>query len=578
MVYASPSSSSTQSQSLSPPDMSSQAFNDEWNAVSNSVKSAPADQREQLEDQQFLSEYNSGEISANDLNKLLTKAEASNPQVDPGKQAVQNAEAWAKANGVTLTDQQKDSIAKSARQQAAQQKLSMVQNLLASEYRNQPLGAHQAVAIGFSVFDQNGNKTNVLARIDAQGNFDQLQKISDLGNGYGDQVLIDNAVDQLRSQQATDPGKAVSQQVHGPGGTFNVSLDANGNATIKQVQHHSFWGSLVGFVENVVAPVALAMIPGVGVALAAAYEGVKGGYDIANGNTLGGLAEIFGGVAGVGGIVGGTVGDAVQEGAQLANVGVNVDAAVQSGNVLGAISAAAGATGPLGNLSSTLGDDGLASAISDWAPDAVTAAKFGADIASGNYADAIGLGANLAPDVADQLGASDGLVDAVGSFASDAASAAKIGQSFANGNYFGAAGLGLNLGSQIADQLDAPDSVSNWLQDGSNEVAEAAKVASAAASGNYAQAVSLASNTATDFSDLLGSAGGAFGNVIDQITPYATAGVQLGQGIEGVVKAASQANGLSGISSGLQQAFELPALVQQIRDELGGYGNDGASL
>lgn len=79
MVYASPSSSSTQSQSLSPPDMSSQAFNDEWNAVSNSVKSAPADQREQLEDQQFLSEYNSGEISANDLNKLLTKAEASNP-------------------------------------------------------------------------------------------------------------------------------------------------------------------------------------------------------------------------------------------------------------------------------------------------------------------------------------------------------------------------------------------------------------------------------------------------------------------------------------------------------------------
>ena len=57
------------------------------------------------------------------VRKLLTKAEASNPQVDPGKQAVQNAEAWAKANGVTLTDQQKDSIAKSARQQAAPPRL-----------------------------------------------------------------------------------------------------------------------------------------------------------------------------------------------------------------------------------------------------------------------------------------------------------------------------------------------------------------------------------------------------------------------------------------------------------------------
>jgi hypothetical protein len=558
--------------------MSSQAFDAEWNAVSKSVNSAPSDQREKLEDQKFLAEYNSGQISANDLNKLLTKAEASNPQVDPGKEAVQNAEAWAKANGVKLTDQQKDSIAKSARQQAAQQKLALVQNLLSSEYRNQPPGAKQAVAIGFSVFDQNGNKTNVLARIDAQGNFDQLQKIGDLGNGYGDQVLIDNAVDQLHSQQAANPGKAVSQQVHGPGGTFNVSLDANGNASVKQVQHHSFWGSLVGFVENVVAPVALAMIPGVGVALAAVYEGVKGGYDIANGNTLGGLAEIFGGVAGVGGVIGGTVGDAVQEGAQLANIGVSVDSAVQSGNVLGAISAAAGAATPLGDLSSTLGDDGLASAISDWAPDAVTAAKIGANVASGNYAGAIGLGANLAPDVADNLGASDGLVDAVGSFASDAATAAKVGVGFANGNYLAAAGLGLNLGNQIADQLDAPDSVTNWLQNGSSEISQFAKVANAAASGNYGQAVNLASNAATDFGDLLGSGGDAFSNVIDQITPYATAGVQLGQGIEGVVKAAGQGNVLNGISSGLQEAFELPALVQQIRNELGGYGNGDATL
>jgi hypothetical protein len=574
MVYApSSSSSSTQSQSFPPPDLSSKDLDAEWTTISNSVKSAPADQREQLEDQQFLAEYNSGQISANDLNKLLTEAADKNPQVDPGKEAVQRVEAWAKATGEKLTDQQKDAIAKSARQQAAQQKLALVQNLLASEYRNQPPGAHQAVAIGFSVFDQNGNKQNVLARIDAQGNFDQLQKIGDLGNGYGDQVLIDNAVDQLRSQQAANPGKAQSEQVNGPGGKFNVSLDANGNVSVKQVQHHSFWGSLVGFVENVVAPIALAAIPGVGVALAAVYEGVKGGYDIANGNTLGGLAEIFGGAAGVGGAIGGAVGDAVQDGAQLANIGVNVDASVQSGNVLGAISAVTGATWPLGDVADDLAADGLTGALSDWAPDIMKVANVGADIATGNIAGAVAIGANAAPDIADQLGASDGFVDAVGTWTSDAATAAKVGADFASGNYLGAVGLGLNLGSEIADQLDAPDGVASWLQSGSSETTLAAQVGRAAASGNYTLAASMASNAVTDFGELLGSGGDAFDSVIGQITPFAKTGLQFGQDIEGIVKAANQGNVSSIISSGLQEAFELPSIVQQIRDQLGGYGN-----
>jgi hypothetical protein len=455
MVYISPSSAfpSTPGPIASPSDLSNKGLDAEWKTILASVKSAPADQREQLEDEQLLNDYSNGGISANDLNKLLTKAADTNKQVDPGKEAVKRAEAWAEAHGQKLTDQQKNSIAQAARQQAAQQKLALVQKLLTSEYSNQPPGAHQAVAIGFSVFDANGHKQNVLARIDGQGNFG-LQKISDLGDGYGDQVLIDNAIDHLRSEQAANPDKSVSEEVHGPGGKFKVTLAADGKVTVKQ--EHGFWGGLLHFLESTVAPIALAAIPGIGGFAAAAYLGVKGGYDIANGNVLGGLGEIFGGVAGVGGAIGGAMGGALQDGAQLANIGLKIDASVESGNPLGALAAAAGATVPLGDLASTLGTDGLASAISDWAPGVVTAANIGANIASGNIAGAITMGANVAPIVADQLGASDGLVDTIGTWTSDAATAAKVGLLLANGNYLAAAGIGADLG-----QLDAL----NWLQE-----------------------------------------------------------------------------------------------------------------
>jgi hypothetical protein len=331
----------------------------------------------------------------------------------------------------------------------------------------------------------------------------------------------------------------------------------------------------VNFLENTVAPIALAAIPGVGAFASAAYLGAKGGYDISNGNLLGGLGEIFGGVAGVGGSIGGVVGGAVQDGAQLANIGVNVDASVESGNPFGAIAAAAGATAPLGNFADTLGDDGLANAISDWAPEVVTAANIGANIATGNIAGAISIGANVAPGIADQLGASDGFVDAVGTWAPDVA---KVGLGLAGGNYLAAAGLGLNLGSQIADQFDASDGVVNWLQSGSSETAIAAQVERAVASGNYALAASLASNAATDFGELLGSNGDAFNNLISQIAPYATSGVQLAQGIQGIVKDANQGNVSSTILSGAQVAFELPSIVQQIRTQLGGYGSDDIAL
>jgi hypothetical protein len=268
----------------------------------------------------------------------------------------------------------------------------------------------------------------------------------------------------------------------------------------------------------------------------------------------------------------------VQDGAELARAGVNVDASVASGNPLGAIAAVAGVSSPLGDLAGTLGDDGLTSAISDWAPDVSTAAKFGSDISTGNIAGALGIASNAAPDIADQLGVSDGFVDSVGNWASDAATVAKVGAGFASGNYLGAAGLGLNLGSEIAGQFSAPGGVANWLQSGSSEANLAAQVGRAAASGDYAQAASLASTAATDFGELLGPSGDAFNSVIGQITSDVTAGVQLGQGVEGIVKAASQGNVLNVISSGLGEAFELPSIVRQIRAELGGYGSDGVAL
>jgi hypothetical protein len=345
-----PSSSNNVSLFAGPPsDMTNDQLQATWQAVQQQAHALPSDQRELSEDAALMQLYRSGRISADDLDSLLTKPADQNPQVDPGKQAVASLE----AEGLKLTGQQKDAIEKSARNQAAQAKIVDAERLLNMERSAPGQDSSQALSIGVTIFDANGNQQHLLVRNTGPG-ADSIQQIHDLGDGYRDQVLIDAAEDQLEAEMAATPSdqrKKVSEKVHAPGGTYDVTLDTNGKLAV--TKETGFWGSILHGLEAI-APIALAAIPGVGPIAAAAYLGATGGYDIANGNVAGGLADIAGGMAGVGGFVGGAVGSAIQDAATVTQYGDQAYSAVSSGNLWGAINAAVGASPGIINLASDL--------------------------------------------------------------------------------------------------------------------------------------------------------------------------------------------------------------------------------
>jgi hypothetical protein len=319
-------------------NMTNDQLQDTWQAVERQAQNLPSNQREQSEDAALMQGYRTGQIDAQDLDTLLTKAADQNPQVDPGKEAVANLE----AQGVKLTGQQKNAIEQSARNEAAQAKVANAESLLNLERSAPGQDPSQALSIGITTFDANGNQQHLLVRNTGPG-ANSIQQISDLGDGFSDQVLIDNAEDQLEAQMAATPAdqrKTLSEKVHAPGGTFDVSLDTNGKLNVTKEQ--GFWGSLLHVVEAV-APIALAAIPGVGPIASAAYLGVTGGADIANGNVVGGIADIAGGMAGVGGLIGGVTGSAIQDAATVTQYGDQAYSAANTDNVLGVINAAAGA-------------------------------------------------------------------------------------------------------------------------------------------------------------------------------------------------------------------------------------------
>lgn len=89
MAITYPSSSSSMSNSAGlPADMTNNQLQATWQAVEQQAQALPKDQREHAEDVALMQLYRSGGISAQDLDSLLTKAADQNPQVDPGKEAV----------------------------------------------------------------------------------------------------------------------------------------------------------------------------------------------------------------------------------------------------------------------------------------------------------------------------------------------------------------------------------------------------------------------------------------------------------------------------------------------------------
>jgi hypothetical protein len=300
----------------------------------------------------------------------LTKAADQNPQVDPGKEAVARLE----AEGLKLTGQQKDAIEKLARNQAAQAKVADAERLLDTERSALGQGSTQALSIGITIFDANGKQQHLLVRNTGPG-ANSIQQIHDLGDGYRDQVLIDAAEDQLEAEMAATPAdqrKKLSEKVHAPGGTYDVTLDTNGKLSVKK--ETGFWGSILHGLEAI-APIALAAIPGVGPIAASAYLGATGGYDIANGNVAAGLASLAGGMAGVGGLIGGATGSAIQDAATVTQYGDQAYPAAASGNVAGLLNLADGFIG-----------NPAASAIQDAATVAQYADQTYGAVKSGNVA------------------------------------------------------------------------------------------------------------------------------------------------------------------------------------------------
>jgi hypothetical protein len=464
-----PSSSGNMPLCAGPPsNMTNDQLQATWQAVQQQAHALPSDQREHSEDAALMQLYRGGRISAEDLDSLLTKAADKNPQVDPGKEAVARLE----AQGLKLTGQQKDAIEKSARNQAGQAKVADAERLLNIERSAPGQDSSQALSIGVTIFDANGNQQHLLVRNTGPG-ANSIQQIHDLGDGYRDQVLIDAAADQLEAEMAATPSdrrKKLSEKVHAPGGTYDVTLDTNGKLSV--TKETGFWGSILHGLEAI-APVVLAAIPGVGPIAAAAYLGATGGYDIANGNIAGGLADIAGGMAGVGGFVGGAIGSAVQDAATVTQYGDQAYSAVSSGNPLGLINAGLGAAFGVTNLANDL------SASSDFvdAADAVTgeigtAASVGRAgqaalnaIDAGNIFAGVSSFAAIAPEALGLFGDSgNSLASSVQPALTEVTSAAQLGQTLQStvttaqqGNVVAAISGITNLASDLGVSSDFVD-------------------------------------------------------------------------------------------------------------------------
>jgi hypothetical protein len=501
-----PSSSSNMPLYAGPPsNMTNDQLQATWQAVQQQAHALPSDQREHSEDAALMQLYQSGRISAQDLDSLLTKAADQNPQVDPGKEAVARLE----SEGLKLTGQQKDAIERSARDQAAQAKVADTERLLNIERSAPGQASSQALSIGVTVFDANGNQQHLLVRNTGPG-ANSIQQIHDLGDGYRDQVLIDAAEDQLEAEMAATPSdqrKKLSEKVHAPGGTYDVTLDTNGKLSV--TKETGFWGSILHGLEAI-APIALAAIPGVGPIAAAAYLGATGGYDIANGNIAGGLADIAGGMAGVGGFVGGAIGSAVQDAATVTQYGDQAYSAVSSGNVWGLINSGLGTVPGITNLANDLD-------------------------ASSDFAD-------TAQTVASEIGT--------------AASIGRAGQAALNaidtGNFFGGVSSFAALAPEALGLFgDSGDSLASSVQPALTEVASAAQLGralqstvTAAQQGNVVTAISGVTNLASDLgasSDFVDTAGA----VADEIGTAA----RIGRAGQAALNAIDLGNFFGGVSS-----------------------------
>lgn len=414
--------------------MTDDQLNQTFSAVAKEVQALPSDQREQAEDSRLMQMYRTGAIGAQDLNSLLTEAADKNPQEDPGKAAVDQLQ----AQGIKLTSQQKDAVEQSARDAAAQAKVAQAENLDV-ERASPGQDPDQALSLGVTVYGADGKKQNLLLRNTGPGET-SVQQVSDLGDGFKDQVLIDAAEDQLSAQMAATPAdqrKNLSEKVHTPGGTYDVSLDASGKFSVKKEE--GFWGSLGHFLEGAleaIAPIALAAIPVVGPIASAAYMGAKGGLDIANGNIVGGIADLAGGAGGLGGVLGGATGSAIQDAATLTQYGDKAYGAASTGNVTGVLDTALGSVPGIEDFAGDLGaPDGFADTADAVAGEAGTALDLGRTgltaanaIESGNLFAGISGFAGLAPDALSAFGGDgDGLASTLQPFLDDAGAAARVG-------------------------------------------------------------------------------------------------------------------------------------------------------
>jgi hypothetical protein len=550
-----PSSSSTTSLFAGPPsDMTNAQLQSTWQAVEQQAHALPSGQREHSEDAAFMQLYRSGQISANDLNSLLTKAADQNPQVDPGKEAVARLE----AEGLKLTGQQKDAIETSARNQAAQAKVADAERLLNIERSAPGQDSGQALSIGITIFDANGKQEHLLVRNTGPG-ANSIQQIPDLGDGYRDQVLIDAAEDQLEAEMAATPvdkRKKLSEKVHAPGGTYDVTLDTNGKPSV--TKETGFWGSILHGLEAI-APIALAAIPGVGPIAAAAYLGTTGGYDIANGNVAGGLADLAGGIAGVGGFVGGAIGSTIQDAATVTQYGDQAYTAANSDNVWGVINTAVGAMPDITNLASDLGSSSdlldTAQTVTDEIGTAASVGQSGQAAFNSIEAGNIFRGVSSFYDIANAGALADltsGVDGATGStIIQDAATVGDQAYAAANGsNVWGVinTAVGAMPGiTNLASDLGASSDFLDTAQTVADEIATAASVGhsgqaalNAIEAGTIFRGVSGFAALAPEALGLFGNNGNSLAPSVQPVLTEVASAAQLGQAVQSTATAAQQ--------------------------------------
>jgi hypothetical protein len=562
-TYPSSSSSNTSLFAGSPPDMTNDQLQATWQAVEQQAHALPSGQREHSEDAAFMQLYRSGQISANDLNSLLTKAADQNPQVDPGKEAVARLE----AEGLKLTGQQKDAIETSARNRAAQAKVADAERLLNIERSAPGQDSGQALSIGITIFDANGKQEHLLVRNTGPG-VNSIQQIHDLGDGYRDQVLIDAAEDQLEAEMAATPAdkrKKLSEKVHAPGGTYEVTLDTNGKLSV--TKETGFWGSILHGLEAI-APIALAAIPGVGPIAAAAYLGTTGGYDIANGNVAGGLADIAGGIAGVGGFVGGSIGSTIQDAATVTQYGDQAYTAANSGNVWGVINTAVGAMPDTTNLASDFGASSdvldTAQTVTDEIGTAASVGQSGQAAVDAIEAGNIFRGVSSFNDIANAGGLADitsGMAG-VGGFVGGAIGSTIIQDAATVGDQVYAATNSGNVWGVINTATGAMPGITNLASDlgASSDFLDTAQtvadeIATAASFGQSGQAAVNAIEAGTifrgvsSFAALAPEALGLFGNHGNSLAPSVqpvltevVSAAQLGQAVQSTATAVQQGN------------------------------------